>query len=104
MIKMRKIINKKLYDTETATYISDYTYGTPRDFSYVSESLYQKRTGELFLHAEGGPMSKYGKSYGDNSWGYGEEIIPAADFDVKEWVSQYCDAETYIKLFGPVSE
>lgn len=101
---MKKIINGKLYDTETATYIGGYTYGTKRDFSYVSESLYQKKNGELFLHGEGGPMSKYSESKGDNSWGYGEEIIPEAEFNAKEWVSRYCDAETYVKLFGSVSE
>lgn len=101
---MRKIINGKLYDTDTATYIGSREHGTPRDFEYVSETLYQKKSGELFLYGEGGAMSRYSESCGSNSWKGSSTIIPERDFDVKKWVSKHCDVETYIKLFGPVTE
>nr|WP_300880183.1 hypothetical protein [uncultured Acetatifactor sp.] len=101
---MKKIINNKLYDTDTATYIDNYEYGNSGDFSHVRETLYQKKTGEFFLHGEGGPKSKYAECRGDRSWSGGEDIIPECDFDVKEWVAVHCDADTYIKLFGPVEE
>lgn len=103
-IIMQKIINGKLYNTDTATYIGSYEYGEGGDFSHVHETLYQKKTGELFLYGEGGPMTRYAKACGDNSWGFGETIIPQCEFDAKEWVAEHCDAEVYIKLFGPVAE
>ena len=48
---MKKIINKKLYDTSTATCIAEYS-GPARvsDFSFYRETLYRKRTGEYFIH------------------------------------------------------
>ena len=106
---MRKIINGKLYDTDTAVRIGRRECGTPGDLDYFSETLYQKKTGELFIHGKGGPRSCYSESCGNNSWSGGSVIIPASSFsdqfiDIKEWVSEYCDVETYIKLFGPVAE
>lgn len=101
---MKKIINGKLYDTDTATYIDSYEYGNPGDFRRISETLYRKKTGELFLHGEGGPLSKYAESCGNNSWCGGETIIPECDFDVKRWVADHCDVDTYIELFGAVEE
>lgn len=100
---MKKIINGKLYNTETATFIGDYSRSLG-NFEYVSESLYQKKNGEFFLHGEGGPMSKYSEYSGNNSWSGGEAIIPECDFDVKKWVESHCDADTFIRLFGPVAE
>lgn len=106
---MRKIINGKLYDTDTAVSIGQCESGIPGDLDYVSETLYQKKTGELFIHGEGGARSCYSESCGNNSWSSGSAIIPESSFsdhyiDIKEWVSEYCDVETYIKLFGPVAE
>lgn len=101
---MRKVINGKLYDTETATLIASYEYGESGDFSHVFEDLYQKKTGELFLHAGGGPLSKYQQSVGTNTTGGSELIMPESNFDAKKWVSKNCNADTYIKLFGPVEE
>lgn len=101
---MKKIINKKLYDTETATFIAGYKYSTRKDFSHVSEDLYQKKNGELFLHAEGGPASKYQKEVGTNTWRGSEKIIPESRFNAKKWVEEHCDADVYIKLFGEVEE
>lgn len=73
---MKKIINKKLYDTSTATCIAEYS-GPARvsDFSFYRETLYRKRTGEYFIHGEGGARSRYASyEYGLMSWG--EQILP----------------------------
>ena len=106
---MRKIINGKLYDTDTATLIGSYEFSTPSDFNHIFEYLYQKKTGELFLHGEGVPLTHYSKSLGNGNWCGGETIIPESQFaenffDVKEWVTKHCDVDTYVKLFGAVSE
>ena len=63
---MKKIMNGKMYDTDKATALGyDTSGGTPRDLSWWKETLYQKRTGEFFLHGEGGPMTRYAESYED---------------------------------------
>ena len=104
---MRKIINGKLYDTETAQHIGRREFGAGGDFSHFTETLYRKKTGELFIVGEGGPMTCYGESKGENCWGFGERIIPGSDFgedELKKWVDENCDVDTYIWLFGPVEE
>lgn len=56
---MKKVINRKVYDTETAKPVCVYTYIFSGDFQRVTETLYRKKTGEFFLHAVGGPVSRY---------------------------------------------
>jgi len=55
---MKKIINGKRYDTETAQLIGSASYSNRTDFRFWSEELYRKKTGEFFLYGEGGPASK----------------------------------------------
>lgn len=102
---MKKIINGRMYNTETAKFIACRDNGRScSDFSYMEEALYRKRTGEFFLYGEGGAMSKYSVSYGDNSWGGGSEIIPLTEEKAKKWLERYADADIYIELFGEVEE
>lgn len=101
---MKKIIGGRKYDTDTAALIGEWSDGYPRDFRYECETLYRKRTGEYFLHGEGGAMSKYAVSHGDNSWGGGEEIIPLSYDRAREWAEKHLDADDYEAAFGEVSE
>lgn len=102
---MKKIINGKLYNTETAQEVSSYsTNDSWRDFSHVEETLYKKRTGEYFLFGEGGPASKYARRVESNSWGSGSTIIPLSYDDAKQWAEDHMDADDYMKEFGPVTE
>ena len=102
---MKKIINGKMYDTETAKEIAGCYHGEgPRDFRHYSEKLYRKRTGEYFLAGEGGPMSHYAVTVSRNSWSGGEKIIPLTYKEATEWAEREMDAEDYEAEFGPVSE
>ncbi len=96
---MKKIINGKRYDTNTAKLIGETSYSNRTDFAYWSEELYQKRTGEFFLYGEGGPMSKYARSTGQNSWSGGKKIIPLTIEEAQEWAEKYLDADEYEALF-----
>lgn len=101
---MKKVINGKMYNTETAKCIYSYTNGySMNDFNYVEEALYQKKTNEFFLYGSGGPMSRYCCSCG-NSWGYGESITPITKEEAKEWAMEYLDGDEYESVFGPVEE
>ena len=63
---MKKIINGKVYDTETAQVLGSWSNMSDRSFERIDETLYRKRTGEFFLHGEGGPMSRYAVQIGQN--------------------------------------
>ena len=102
---MRRIIYNKVYDTETAkkrgSWSNNLSYS---DFAYCKETLYQKKTGEFFLHGEGGPMTRASRSAGGNSWTSGEKIIPMTAEEAREWAEEKLDADEYESIFGPVSE
>lgn len=84
---MKKRIETKVYNTETAKEIIKYepfgVYGK-NDFQYYEETLYLKRTGEFFLYGEGNGLSEYRASYIDG-WGPGCKIIPLTFDEAKKW-------------------
>ena len=57
---MKRIINRKVYDTETSEKLAE--YDTPgigsNDFRYMREALHRTKKGELFLAGEGGALTK----------------------------------------------
>ena len=102
---MKKIINGKRYDTDTATEVGYWqNMGDTRDFHYICETLYRKRGGEYFLHGEGGAMTHYSQSYGTNSWGFGERIMPLTPKEAQEWAEEHLEADEYEAEFGEAPE
>jgi hypothetical protein len=97
---MKKIINGKLYDTDKARYLGGDSYSNSRDFHHWTEELYVKRTGEYFLYGEGGPMTKYAESTGQNTWSGGEKIMPMSMEAAREWAEEHLNADRYAELFG----
>lgn len=101
---MKKIINGKRYDTETAKWIAEFEEGYVSDFAYVCETLYKKRNGEYFLHGYGHAASRYAKSCGNNGWSAGECIIPLSYDEACKWAENALDADDYEKEFGMVED
>lgn len=102
---MNKIINGKRYDTATATKVARASNGGSwGDFNHWEETLYRKRTGEYFLHGEGGPMTRYAKSTGQNSWSGGEDLIPLSYENARAWAEEHLDGDAYEAIFGAVAE
>ncbi len=101
---MKKIINGKKYDTDTAKFLGYAGYSHPGDFSFWLERLYQKKTGEFFLHGIGGAMSKYAHRTGLNEWSGGEKIIPLTREEAQKWAEKNLDVEEFKELFGEVEE
>lgn len=56
---MKKIIDGKTYNTETAKVVSVSCNGEYGNMSYVEETLYKKKTGEYFLYGISGANGKY---------------------------------------------
>ena len=100
---MKKIINGKSYNTDTATFIGEYAVGRDGDFAYFCERLYRTRKGQYFLYHEGGPNSKYGKwECGTGYWTKDIELLD--EEEAKAWGEQYMDADEYEEVFGAVEE
>lgn len=102
---MKKIINGKRYDTDTAQKVGVYRNGfSTTDFKYILEDLYQKKTGEFFLHGQGGAMTKYAKACGQNSWTGGERILPMSYEEARTWSEEHLEVDEYESIFGEVEE
>ena len=101
---MKKIINGKIYNTQTAKCVGEWSNGHfTSDFYYCEENLHRKRTGEYFLHGKGGARSKYASRSG-NSSGWDEAIIPMTIEEAKVWAEENLDGDEYEKIFGVVEE
>lgn len=96
---MKKIINGRRYDTDSAKEVGYTSYSNQSDFNYWKETLYRKNTGEFFLHGEGGPASRYAQPDGLNCWSGGERIMPLSIEEAREWAEKYLDADEYEKIF-----
>lgn len=76
---MKKVICKKEYDTDIATLIQAYSFGTLGDPAGYEEDLYQTPEGLYFLHVGGGESSPYPK----------EDILRLAKTKVKDWMESH---------------
>lgn len=102
---MKKVINGKVYDTETAKRVGEYEPNPYRsDFNWFCETLYQKKTGEFFLHGDGNANSKYSRSCGQNEWCGDEKIIPMAYDQAQKWAEEHLTGDEYITIFGEPEE
>lgn len=103
---MKKVIKGRLYDTTKAKKLGVYEPNhNQSDFSYYSEELYQKKTGEFFLYGEGNASSPYSKKCGSNEWCGSKEIKPMSYQEAQEWAEKHLDGDDYIAIFGePVDD
>lgn len=76
---MKKIISKKVFDTETATLVKQYACGELGDPAGYEEDLYQTEEGLYFLHVGGGETSPYPT----------EDILRLAKTKVKDWMATH---------------
>ena len=76
---MKKIICKREYDTETATFIQKATYGAYGDPAGYEEVLFQTPEGLYFLYVNGGEASPYPR----------EDILRLAKTKVNDWLEKH---------------
>lgn len=80
---MKKHINNKMYDTETARKCGSYTQDS------TSEKLYVKKTGEFFV-----VLNAYDT----------EQIIPVSYAEAETWAKQHMNSEKYNEIFGDIAD
>ena len=100
---MKKVINGKMYNTDTAKELDYRQISNKSDFNFLCETLFQKKTGDYFLHGDGGALSIYSITENGSSSG-SEKIIPFSEKQAKEWAEKHLNGDEYILIFGDVSE
>ena len=102
---MRKIIEGKRYDTETAEQIGSDYYSNFGDFQYWCEELYRTGKGNWFLYGEGGAKSKFARAVGQNEIGGGNDITPLTRSDALAWLEAHnSDSDAIEEYFTDVVE
>lgn len=93
---MRKIINGKAYDTNTAILIGTWAnFENGRDFYYIEKRLYFKpRKKEYFLFLDGGSATIYEKPI----------IKPLSVEQARTWAYNNLEADEAEKAFGRAAE
>lgn len=95
---MRKIINGRRYDTDTAKLAGTYETGYIGDLDWRNEQLYRKSTGEFFLAGEGGARTRWSRRTIDG-YSSGEGILPLTLDEAREWAEEHLSVKEVEKLF-----
>ena len=82
---MRKIIDGKVYNTDTAELIANASHAYRGDFRWWDEDLYRTKKGRWFLHGEGGPMSSWAVAVSTGGWSGGEGLRALSEDEALEW-------------------
>ena len=97
---MKRIIGRKMYDTETADRVFCEDFSTPGDFHHSFKSLYQTSKGNYFFYGGGGPMSEYAVDLGNNNTGGSDRLwLPEDEDEVFTWLSDV-DPDKALELFS----
>jgi hypothetical protein len=80
---MKKIINRKIYNTETAKLLGSWDNKCSySDYNYYSETLYKTKKGQFFLEVTGG-----------------DRLILLDDEEAMEWLEKRDFADLFCELF-----
>jgi len=86
---MKKIIDGKIYNTDTAALIGElectYNHG---DFHYHDTALYRSPRGAYFLAGDGNAYSMWGHAVGDNGRGGGSGLCIINKSDARYYAEQ----------------
>jgi len=99
-VQMKKIIKGKLYDTESAEMICEYSFSNPSDFKHVYEALYKSLNGQYFIEYSGGAMSKYSVQYAQNEVGGSNGIRLLSEEDARIFLEEHGTSDDYVRAFG----
>ena len=102
---MKKIINGAVCNTATAKLLGSFDNGErPSDLSYVRESLYRTKSGQYFIHGEGGAGTRYARQTEPNHWRSGEALSILSLEAAQKWAEEHLDGDEYIRAFGEPEE
>lgn len=99
---MKRILDGKIYDTETATKLADISGPAVGrgDFVYNDTWLYRSPGGTFFMAGRGGAQSRWSKPIGGNGSGPGEGLILISDAEARKLFELFGDMDKYAQYFG----
>lgn len=98
---MRRIIDGKAYNTETADKLCEYWNGRHcSDATYESTDLYRTKKGVYFLSGAGGGLSRWALENGGDGGG----LIVISESAARKFFEEHGDADDYEEVFGEVEE
>ena len=99
---MKRVINGKRYDTETAPVIAEWNNGlSDGDFHYMEETLYRTDKGTWFLQGTGGPLSSYAEvSANGRERSSSSVIVPYTSDAAKAWLESREQYNALERFFG----
>lgn len=96
---MKKVIEGKVYNTETATKVAEYWNGLGRnDFNCIEEDLYVTKKGNWFIGYFGGANTGYSVSNGNYATG-SEGIKALSNDEAYQWLQEHGKTEVIEKYF-----
>jgi len=102
---MRQIIDRKVYDTESAEKIAkDGSIVDKSDFHALAETLYKDPSGEYFLHCQGGAATQYAEEAREGTT-YGEELRTLTKEEAVDWCEdRSINTDTVFEEFADLLE
>ena len=101
---MKQIIKGKIYNTETATEIADWSSDYSRsDFRACTEILYVSPRGRHFLYGHGGPMTRWSQRSGDMTYS-GKGIEALTEDEALEWCERHRIDDSIVSKFFKIEE
>jgi len=102
---MKRVIEGKTYNTDTATLIGEASYGNHGDFHAWEEALYRTQKGAFFLVGSGGARTRWGEKVSQNTWSGGEGMEALTPENALIWAEAHnVDADTIAEHFGDLIE
>lgn len=95
---MKRIINGRRYDTDTAKLAGGYETGFIGDLDWRSEQLFRKSTGEFFLAGRGGAKTRWASRTIDG-FSSGGGILPLTFDEAREWAEEHLSVKDVENLF-----
>ena len=96
----KRVIDGKVYNTETAECIAEYERGERSNFHFVYEALYRTPKGRYFLEYSGGPLSVYAENHGPHLVSGSSGIRVVEPDEALQWCERYqVDVEIIGKYF-----
>lgn len=100
---MKKVIDGKVYNTDTALLVGQWDNGLPSGgFEYCDEALYLSPGKQFFLWGEGGPMTRWSRSNGKETWGI-SDIVLLSPYKALYWEGEHLDRDIVLKFFKVIN-
>jgi hypothetical protein len=101
---MKKIIDGKRYDTETATLVARNTTSSKDFYDWCDETLYRTANGAWFLVGEGYARSRWASIAPDGMRGPGGPTLQVVDaFEARDWLERFDEIDA-LEHYWPIRD